>query len=54
VIAGRRFVLPDDVKAVAISVLSHRLMTDAAPVGAFDAGIAVMQAILERVPAPRP
>ena len=48
------YVLPDDVKAVAISVLSHRLVTDAAPVGAFDAGIAVMQAILERVPSPRP
>jgi MoxR-like ATPase len=54
VIAGRSFVLPDDVKAVTPSVLAHRLVTDAAPVGAFDAGIAVMQAILERVPSPRP
>ena len=53
-IAGRGFVLPDDVKAVAISVLAHRLVTDAAPVGAFDAGIAAVQAILERVPSPRP
>jgi MoxR-like ATPase len=54
VIAGRRFVLPDDVKAVAVSVLAHRLVTDTASVGTFDAGIAAMQAILERVPAPRP
>ena len=38
VIAGRSFVLPDDVKAVAPSVLAHRLVTDASPVGAFDAG----------------
>jgi len=54
VTAGRSFVLPDDVKAVTPAVLAHRLVTDAAPVGAFDAGIAVMQAILERVPSPRP
>jgi MoxR-like ATPase len=54
VIAGRGFVLPDDVKAVAVSVLAHRLVTEAAPVGAFEAGIAAVQAILERVPSPRP
>ena len=54
VIAGRDFVLPDDVKAVAVSVLAHRLVTDAAPVGAFEAGIAAVEAILERVPSPRP
>ena len=54
VIAGRGFVLPDDVKAVAVSVLAHRLVTDAAPVAAFDSGIAAVQAILERVPSPRP
>jgi MoxR-like ATPase len=54
VIAGRGFVLPDDVKAVAASVLAHRLVTDAAPVGAFDTGVALVEAILERVPSPRP
>ena len=54
VISGRGFVLPDDVKAVASSVLAHRLVTDASPVGAFDAGIAAVRAILERVPSPRP
>ena len=54
VIEGRSFVLPDDVKAVAVSVLAHRLVTDAGPVGAFEAGIAAVQAILERVPSPRP
>jgi MoxR-like ATPase len=54
VIAGRDFVLPDDVKAVAVSVLAHRLVTDAAPVGAFEAGIAAVEAILERVASPRP
>jgi len=54
VIAGRAFVLPDDVKAVAPSVLAHRLVTDASPVGAFDAGVATVRAILERVPSPRP
>ena len=54
VIAGRTYLLPDDVKAVAASVLAHRLVTDAGPVGAFDAGVALVQAILERVPSPRP
>lgn len=54
VIAGRGFVIPDDVKAVAVSVLAHRLVTDAGPVGAFDAGIAAVRAILEQVPSPRP
>ncbi len=54
VIAGRDYVLPDDVKAVAVSVLAHRLVTDAAPAGAFEAGIAAVEAILERVPSPRP
>jgi MoxR-like ATPase len=54
VIAGRGYVLPGDVKAVAPSVLAHRLVTDAAPVGAFDVGLAAVQAVLERVPAPRP
>jgi MoxR-like ATPase len=54
VIEGRSFVLPDDVKAVAVSVLAHRLVTDGGPVGAFEAGIAAVQAILERVPSPRP
>jgi MoxR-like ATPase len=47
-------VIPDDVKAVAASVLAHRLVTDAAPVGAFDVGAAIVEAILERIPSPRP
>jgi MoxR-like ATPase len=54
VICGRDFVIPDDVKAVASNVLAHRLVTDASPVGAFDAGISLIEAILERVPSPRP
>ena len=54
VLDGRAFVLPDDVKYVAVAVLAHRLVTDAGPVGALDAGVAAVQAILERVPAPRP
>jgi MoxR-like ATPase len=54
VISGRGYVLPDDVKAVTPGVLAHRLVTDAFPVGAFDTGIAIVEAILERVPSPRP
>jgi MoxR-like ATPase len=54
VIAGRGFVLPDDIKAVAVSVLAHRLVTDGGPVGAFDSGIKAVESILERVPSPRP
>ncbi|MGD1012459.1 MAG: MoxR family ATPase [Acidimicrobiales bacterium] len=54
VICGRTFVLPDDVKAVAVSVLAHRLVTDVAPVGTFDVGAAAVESLLERVPSPRP
>jgi hypothetical protein len=39
---------------MAVSVLAHRLVTYAEPIGALDAGIAAVQGILERVPTPRP
>ena len=54
VVSGRSFVLPDDVKAMAVAVLAHRLVTDAGPVGALDAGIAAVRSLLDRVPSPRP
>jgi MoxR-like ATPase len=52
---GRAFVLPDDVKATAHSVLVHRLAVRGAPEGA-DArrrASAIVDEILQRVPAPR-
>jgi MoxR-like ATPase len=51
VVAGRDYVAPDDVKAVATSVLAHRLLL----AGGSDrlSGIAVVKAVLERVPVPR-
>lgn len=54
VVSGRSFVLPDDIKAVAPSVLAHRLVTEATAVGALDSGRAAITSILERVPSPRP
>ena len=51
VMAGRAYVAPDDVKAVAVASLAHRLVLG----GATDrqAGVAVVEAVLEQVPVPR-
>jgi MoxR-like ATPase len=49
VLQGRDYVQPDDLQAMAVASLSHRLMTDAPGQGA----AAVVQ-VLETVPAPRP
>ncbi|MGH9292910.1 MAG: AAA family ATPase [Acidimicrobiales bacterium] len=51
---GRSYVVPDDVKAIAKPVLAHRVVTDASGTGAFDAGAAVVGAILQELPVPRP
>jgi len=47
-VAGREFVLPDDIKALAIPVLAHRMIVrpEAGPAAG------VIQALLEEVPAP--
>jgi MoxR-like ATPase len=50
VLAERPFVVPDDVKAVAVACLAHRLITDE---GAGH-NIAVVRQIVESTPAPRP
>jgi MoxR-like ATPase len=50
VLAGRAFVTPGDVKAMALSCLSHRLTTDEGV--AF--GVKVVRSLLESTPAPRP
>jgi MoxR-like ATPase len=51
VIAGHDFVSPDDVKAVAVAALAHRLILSGGPDLAL--GGAVVRAILERTPVPR-
>jgi MoxR-like ATPase len=48
--AGRDFVAPADVKAVAPACLAHRLVTN----GGMQGALAVVLAILEALPAPRP
>jgi MoxR-like ATPase len=50
VLAGRSFVIPEDVKDVAVSCLAHRLVTDE---GIGEAG-SVVRALLETTPSPRP
>ena len=53
VVRGRTYVLPDDVKTVAIPVLAHRIITDASGAGALEAGAAAVRHLLETVPSPR-
>ncbi|HTX63759.1 MAG TPA: AAA family ATPase, partial [Acidimicrobiales bacterium] len=50
VLSGRAYVTPGDIKAMALSCLSHRLTTDEGV--AF--GVKVVRALLESTPAPRP
>jgi len=50
VVSGRPFVTPDDVKAVAVACLAHRLLTDEG----VDHGVAVVRGLLDTTPAPRP
>lgn len=54
VVRGRTFVLPDDVKAVAIPVLAHRLVTESDGAGALESGAAAVRHLLDTVPSPRP
>ena len=52
-VAGRTFVLPDDVKALAGPVLAHRLVTDGyAAEGESDAPEPILARLLERVAVP--
>ena len=52
VMAGRRFVVPDDVKALAAPVLAHRLVLAGGP--DVPAGRALVRQVVETVPVPRP
>jgi MoxR-like ATPase len=53
VLSGRAYVVPDDVKAVAVSCLAHRLVTDDRDEGIGKA-VRVVQDLLEETPTPRP
>ena len=50
VLSGRHYVVPDDVKAVGVACLAHRLLTD----DGVDQGVAAVRTLLEVTPAPRP
>ncbi len=50
---GRPFTAPDDVKAVAVGCLAHRLVMNDGRSG-LEAGADVVQEVLETVPTPRP
>jgi MoxR-like ATPase len=50
ILAGRDFVLPDDVKALAASVLAHRLLLDGGT--SREAAEAVVAELVDRVPVP--
>jgi hypothetical protein len=49
-LCGRPYLTPDDVKAVAVACLAHRLVTD----GGADLGVGVVRSLLDTTPAPRP
>ncbi|HXX88815.1 MAG TPA: AAA family ATPase [Acidimicrobiales bacterium] len=50
VLAERTYVVPDDVKAVAVACLAHRLVTD----GGAGHSVTVVRELLDTTPAPRP
>ncbi len=54
IVRGQTYVTPDDVKAVAVPVLSHRLVTDSGGAGGLEAGAALVQHLLATVRSPRP
>jgi MoxR-like ATPase len=54
IVRGRTYVLPDDVKTVAIPVLAHRLVTESSGAGGLESGAAAVRRLLETVPSPRP
>lgn len=51
-LAGRTMVLPDDIKALAVTVLAHRLMLDAAAAYSGVKAATVVQDILQALPVP--
>jgi MoxR-like ATPase len=53
VLTARPYVVPDDVKAVAVACLSHRILTVESDAGA-EQSVAVVRHLLETTPAPRP
>jgi MoxR-like ATPase len=53
VLNARPYVVPDDVKAVAVACLSHRILTTEAEADA-DGSSVVVRELLETIPAPRP
>ncbi len=53
ILARRDFVTPDDVKAVAVGCLAHRLVTDETE-GSVSRAARVVESLLEATPAPRP
>jgi MoxR-like ATPase len=52
-LAGRTYVLPDDVKAMAVACLAHRLVTDEGEHGT-TGNRRIVEEVLEATPSPRP
>jgi MoxR-like ATPase len=50
---GRDYVLPDDVKAIAVPALAHRLVLPPGALGPTDHGEDVVREVLDTVPTPR-
>ncbi len=54
ILRGRTFVLPDDVKAIAIPALAHRIVTESHGAGTIESGASAVRHLLATVPSPRP
>jgi MoxR-like ATPase len=53
-IAGREFVLPDDIDALAVPVLAHRLLPTSRALGRRHEGTALVADVVERIVAATP
>jgi MoxR-like ATPase len=54
VLAGRAFVVPDDVQAVAVPVLAHRLLLTPDALAARRSAVDIVRSLLGRHPVPAP
>ncbi len=54
ILRGRAFVRPDDVKAIAIPALAHRIVTESHGAGTIESGASAVRHLLATVPSPRP
>jgi MoxR-like ATPase len=53
-LSGRTYVVPDDVQAVAVPVLAHRLLLSADAIASRRSAVDIVRSLLGRHPVPAP